>query len=156
MAAAADLYRDPLLADLNIEEDAWSEWRDAERGRLEGLAIDAMVKHGQHALESGNAESALKHASRAIAVNTMREDAHRLIVRALALNGRKAEALKHYEDLAALLKRELNTEPDAVTQSLIAQLRSAKPSGSARTSATPDSVHELESGDAAFTAQDDD
>ena len=37
----------------------------------------------------------------------MREDAHRLIVQALAATGRKAEALKHYEDLAALLKREL-------------------------------------------------
>ena len=156
MAAAADLYRDPLLADLNIEEDAWLEWRNSERERLEGLAIDAMVKHGQHALESGNAESALKHASRAIAVNTMREDAHRLIVRALAVTGRKAEALKHYEDLAALLKRELNTEPDAATQSLIAQLRSARPSGSARASAPPDSVHELKSEDAAFAAQDDD
>jgi DNA-binding SARP family transcriptional activator len=41
----------------------------------------------------------------------MREDAHRLIVQALAAAGRKAEALKHYQDLVALLKRELNTEP---------------------------------------------
>src|SRR5262249_39545778 len=141
---------------LNIQEDAWSEWRDSERERLEELAVDAMVRHGEHALQSGDAESALKNASRAIAANEMREDAHRLIVRALAVTGRKAEALKHYEDLAALLKRELDTEPDAVTQSLIAQLRSAKPSGSARASAPLDSVHELETEDAAFAAQDDD
>src|SRR5262249_52065572 len=37
------------------------------------------------------------------------------------------EALKHYQDLVALLKRELNTEPDAATKSLVAELRSTQP-----------------------------
>ena len=129
--AAADLHRNPLLTDLNIEEDAWSEWRDRQRERLAGLAVDSMVRHGQHALQSGNAESALRNANRAIAVNGLREDAHRLMVQALAATGRKAEALKHYQDLVTLLRRELNTEPDAVTQSLAAQLRNARPSGAA-------------------------
>ncbi|WP_445218911.1 AAA family ATPase [Bradyrhizobium sp. Pa8] len=132
LAAAADLHRNPLLTDLNIEEDAWSEWRDQQRERLAGLAVDSMVRHGQHALQSGNAESALRNANRAIAVNGLREDAHRLMVQALAATGRKAEALKHYQDLVTLLRRELNTEPDAVTQSLAAQLRNTRPSGTAR------------------------
>lgn len=131
LAAAADLYRNPLLTDLNIEEEAWSEWRDRERERLEELAVDSMVRHGQHALQSGNPESALKNANRAIAVNGLREDAHRLIIQALTATGRKAEALKRYQDLVVLLKRELNTEPDAVTRSLVAGLRSARPSDSA-------------------------
>jgi class 3 adenylate cyclase len=131
LAAAADLHRNPLLTDLNIEEDAWSEWRDQQRERLAGLAVDSMVRHGQHALQSGNAESALRNANRAIAVNGLREDAHRLMVQALAATGRKAEALKHYQDLVTLLRRELNTEPDAVTQSLATQLRNARPSGTA-------------------------
>ena len=63
----------------------------------------------------------------------MREDAHRLIVQALAATGRKAEALKHYQDLVALLKRELNTEPDAATKSLVAELRSTQPPGGSPT-----------------------
>src|SRR5262249_57513423 len=75
---------------------------------------------------AGHAEHALKAAQRAIALNSMREDAHRLIVRALAAAGRKAEALKHYQDLVALLKRELNAEPDAATRSLAIELRSAQ------------------------------
>jgi CheY-like chemotaxis protein len=49
-----------------------------------------------------------------------------VIVQALAGTGRKAEALKHYQDFAALLKRELNTEPDPATKSLVAELRSAQ------------------------------
>jgi predicted ATPase/class 3 adenylate cyclase/DNA-binding SARP family transcriptional activator len=142
LAAAADLYRNPLLTDLNIEEDAWSEWRDQERERLEDLAVDSMVRHGQHALQSGNPETALKNANRAIAVNGLREDAHRLIIQALTATGRKAEALKRYQDLVLLLKRELNTEPDAVTQSLVAGLRSARPSDSAHASEPSGSVDE--------------
>jgi len=127
LAAAADLYQDPLLADLYIAEEAWADWLGAERLRLEGLALDAMIRYAEQALQSGNAESALKAANRAISVNALREDAHRLIVQALVATGRKAEALKHYQDLVGLLKRELNTEPDAATKSLVAELRTTQP-----------------------------
>jgi predicted ATPase len=132
--AAVDLYRGPLLSDLSIAEDSWSDWRAAERERLEGFALDAMVGHSQEALLAGHEEAALKAAHRAIQVNALREDAHRLIVRALVALGRKAEALKHYQDLVALLKRELSAEPDAITQSLAAELRSATPLGRSRSS----------------------
>ncbi len=127
LAAAVELYQDPLLVDVDIAEEAWADWLGAERARLEGLALDAMIRHAEQALQSGDTESALKAAHRAISVNALREDAHRLIVQALAAAGRKAEALKHYQDLFALLRRELNTEPDAATKSLAAELRSTQP-----------------------------
>jgi class 3 adenylate cyclase len=127
LAAAADLYQDPLLADVTIAEESWADWLGAERLRLEGLALDAMIRYAEQALQSGNAESALKAANRVISVNALREDAHRLIVQALAAAGRKAEALKHYQDLVVVLKRELNTEPDAATRSLVSELRATEP-----------------------------
>jgi hypothetical protein len=46
-------------------------------------------------------------ANKAIAINNLREDAHRLAIRALAAAGRRADALKRYEHLVALLKSEL-------------------------------------------------
>ena len=103
------------------------EWLTGERERLLELALGAMMRLGEQELAAGRAEHALNAGRRAIALDTMREDAHRLIVQALAATGRKAEALKHYEDLVALLKRELNTQPDAATRSLVAELRSAQP-----------------------------
>jgi class 3 adenylate cyclase len=133
LAAAAELYRDQLLADVNIAEEAWTDWLAAERPRLEGLALDAMVSHGEQALEMGNVNDALKVAYRAIAVNALREDAHRLVVQALAATGRKAEALRHYQDLAVLLKRELNAEPDAATRALVEEIRSAQPPAASTT-----------------------
>ena len=129
LSAAIDLYRGYLIDDIAINEEGWNEWLTGERERLLELALGAMTRLGEQELAAGRAEHALKAGQRAIALNNMREDAHRLIVQALAAAGRKAEALKHYQDLVALLKRELNTEPDAATKSLVAELRSTQPPG---------------------------
>ena len=127
--AAVDLYRGRLIDDVTVSEEGWSEWLAGERERLLELALGAMMRLGEQELAAGRAEHALKAGRRAVALDNMREDAHRLIVQALAATGRKAEALKHYQDLVALLKRELNTEPDAATRSLAAVLRSTQPPG---------------------------
>ena len=119
----SDLYGGRLLGDMSIAEEAWTEWLEAERQRLEGLALDAMVKLGERHLQLGDHGQARDAAQRAIAVSSVREDAHRLMMRALADGGRRADALKHYDQLAALLKLELNVEPDAATLSLAADLR---------------------------------
>src|SRR6266404_5187408 len=126
LSAAADLYRGRFIDDVTVGEEGWNEWLTGERERLLELALGAMVRLGGQELAAGRAEHALMAGQRAIALNNMREDAHRLIVRALAATGRKAEALKHYQDLVALLKHELNTEPDAATRSLVVALRSAQ------------------------------
>jgi DNA-binding SARP family transcriptional activator len=120
---AVGLYGGRLLADLSIAEEAWIEWLEAEHRRLEGLALDAMVKVSERKLQVGDHGQAFWMAQRAIAISSLREDAHRLLMRALSAAGRRADALKHYEDLAALLKRELKVEPDAATVSLVAELR---------------------------------
>jgi DNA-binding SARP family transcriptional activator len=128
LSGAADLYRGRLIDDVTIGEEGWNEWLTGERDRLRELALGAMVGLGKQELAAGRPERALKAGRRAIALNNIREDAHRLVVLALAATGRKAEALRHYQDLVALLKHELNTEPDAATRSLVAKLRSTQPS----------------------------
>ena len=129
LSSAADLYRGRLVDDVALSEEGWSDWLTAERERLLELALGALMGLGEQELAAGRAEQALKAGRRAVALNNLREDAHRLIVQALAVTGRKAEALRHYQDLTALLKRELNTEPDAATRSLVAELRSTQPPG---------------------------
>jgi CheY-like chemotaxis protein len=54
LAQAAGLYNGPLLSEVNISEDAWSEWLDRERQRVETLALDAMVTLGEQELQAGN------------------------------------------------------------------------------------------------------
>jgi TolB-like protein/Tfp pilus assembly protein PilF len=123
LAAAVDLYGGEFLADVTIKEEAWVEWLTAQRARLEDMALGAMIRLSGQELEQGRAEPALAAAHRAVAIDRMREDAHRLIMRALAASGRRAEALKHHDQLSALLKRELSIEPDAATKALVAELR---------------------------------
>jgi DNA-binding SARP family transcriptional activator len=45
--AAVGLYRGPLLAEITIPEEAWTEWLVVQRQRLEGLALAAMVSLGE-------------------------------------------------------------------------------------------------------------
>ena len=123
LTAAANLYKGPLLADLTVTEAAWVEWVVGEQRRLEGLALDALIKLGELEHKSGMHDLALAAASRAISINNLREDAHRVAIRALAAVGRRADALKHYEDLAKQLKSELDVEPDALTKALALELR---------------------------------
>src|SRR5882672_6399380 len=129
LAAAVDLYKGRFLSDVSIPEEAWADWVGAERQRLEGSALDALVRLGEIELAAGYADKALETAQRTLAINNLRDDAHRLILQALAAAGRKAEALKHYQDLVALLELELNTQPDAATKSLVAELRNTQPPG---------------------------
>jgi DNA-binding SARP family transcriptional activator/class 3 adenylate cyclase len=129
LGAAAALYRGRLVDGVAIGEEAWTEWITVERERLLELALGAMMRLGELELAAGHPEHALKAGQRAIALNNMREDAHRLVVQALAATGRKAEALKHYRDLVTLLRHELNTEPDAATRALASELRTAEPPG---------------------------
>src|SRR5499427_8588142 len=123
LTEAVELYKRRLLVDIRIPEEAWSEWLDSERVRLEGIALDAMVRLGDFELQAGLTEQALVVANKAIAINNLREDAHRLAIRALAAAGRRADALKRYEHLVALLKSELDVEPDASTRALVLTLR---------------------------------
>jgi class 3 adenylate cyclase len=126
LSAAADLYRGRLVDDVGVSEEGWSDWVAVERERFQELALSAMVGLGEKELAAGRVDHALKAGQRANALNNMREDAHRLIVQALSATGRKAEALKYYQDVVALLKRELNTEPDAATRLLAEEIRSAQ------------------------------
>jgi TolB-like protein len=132
LAAAADCYKGPLLSDISISQEPWIDWVSAQRRRLEDLLVDALVRVAGEEEKLGNVERALELAKRAVAIDPLREDAHRVIMRALAAGGRKADALKHYEETAALLKRELDVDPDAATQALTAELRKSKQIWSAR------------------------
>jgi len=124
--AAVELYQGSFLDNIAITEETWVDWVTAQRRRLEDLAVDGLVRLGEEEEKLDAPAMALEFANRAIAINGLREDAHRLIMRSLAAVGRRAEALKHYEQLAARLKRDLNVEPDAATATLIATLRRSR------------------------------
>ncbi|HSR80548.1 MAG TPA: bacterial transcriptional activator domain-containing protein, partial [Hyphomicrobiaceae bacterium] len=122
LSEALDLYRGRLLCDLKLAEEGWTEWLDFEQRRLEGMALNTIIRLGEAELARGDRDRAMVLARRAIAIDDLHEDAYRLCMRAAAVGGRKGEALQQYNLLQAHLKRELGTEPDDATRQLAAQI----------------------------------
>jgi len=125
LCEAVDQYKDLFLSNLSIREEDWIKWMTERCRRLKGLAVDALIRLGESEAKRGDFQRALAIAQRAATINELREDAHRVIIRSLAMLGRRAEALERYDQLAALLKRELDVEPDANSRSLADELRTS-------------------------------
>lgn len=126
---AVELYKGTLLADCTLDEEHWSEWLSRERQRLEDLALDALLRLGEAYLEMQRPCEALQLAHRAISMNVLREDAHRLAIRAYVATGRTIDAIRRYNALVALLDQELGIKPDEITQKLVARILAANQSG---------------------------
>jgi len=113
LQAAANLLQGGFLAGIDIREPLFEEWLTRERHRFGELSADVLVNLAALELEAGRASEALARATACISRNEFREDAHRLVMKALAALGRRAEAVRHYQDLAARLKQELDTTKSA-------------------------------------------
>lgn len=119
LAEAAALYRGSLLADLSVDAEEWGDWLEGERQRLQDIAVDVLVRHANSELKAGRTADALAAAKRAIALDGFREDAHKIAIASAAASGRRAQAIRLYEELRDFLRKELDVEPDEEVQSLI-------------------------------------
>ncbi|HYX84945.1 MAG TPA: BTAD domain-containing putative transcriptional regulator [Gaiellales bacterium] len=116
-ARAIALYRDGLLP-----EDRYEEWAIGPREELE-LDFLAVLEEAAALLEArGDLAAATDAARRLVDADPAREEAHARLIRLHALAGRRAEALRQYEELRARLG-ELGTEPGPETQRLYEEIR---------------------------------
>ena len=122
LRAAVALLDGELMAGTDIKEPVWEDWLGNQRRRLGSLACDTLVRLAGVELEDGRAAEALQHAEAATRRDYLREDAHRLAMRALAALGRSSEALRHYQSLAEHLAKELQTHPEAATAEVFEKL----------------------------------
>lgn len=73
--------------------------------------------------ERGDDHKAHLYATRQLALEPYREEAHRQLMRLFARRGLYAEALAQYQTCRRLLRAELGVEPDSTTLALYAQIR---------------------------------
>lgn len=112
---AVSLLDGDFLEGIDVKEPTWEDWLSDERRRIGNLACEALVRLGCLELDEGRAADALGHAEACIRRDIFREDAHRLAIQAFAALGRRAEALKHYQNFAERLMQELGTVPESET-----------------------------------------
>jgi len=122
-AAVAD-YRGDFLQGLSVPDSpAFEEWALLERERLRLMVIDLLHRLTEDALSRGTYGAGIGFARRILALDNWREEAHRLLMRLLALDGRRSDALAQFEQCRRLLAENLGVEPAGETVALYETIR---------------------------------
>jgi predicted ATPase/DNA-binding SARP family transcriptional activator len=119
---ALAIYRGPFLSD-----ESAGDWHLELRDRLQLLWLDGLSALGARLMKMEAYDDAAGVYRRIVSADELNEGAHRQLMAALARAGHRGEALRHYDRLAALLRRELEAEPDGQTTLLYDRLRRAEP-----------------------------
>lgn len=118
LSAVLDRYRGDLLEGEPMDD--WHMELSDDLARWNWLGLDALC--AAH-LAAGRPEEAIVAAERLVKTDRLAESGWRRLIEALALAGRRDEALRRYAELVALLDRELKEEPEPVTRELMARVR---------------------------------
>lgn len=123
LAGAATLLG-TLAADAGSELEAWLQ---AERTRRREQQRQGLLAHITQHEQAGDVAAALPMAQALVALDPLREDGHRQLMRLHYLAGDRAAALRAFDACEALLKHELGTRPSPETLALLATLEAAEP-----------------------------
>jgi DNA-binding SARP family transcriptional activator/energy-coupling factor transporter ATP-binding protein EcfA2 len=132
---AAALYEGDLLAGVGVRETAFEDHLRSERERLRQRAFSVLTRLLDHQSQRNLVEAAIETALRLLGMDATQETVHRALMMLYARNGRRAAALRQYQECVEVLQRELGVEPEAATRQLYRQILAA--SGSAPTPAEP-------------------
>jgi TolB-like protein len=120
---ALEVWRGELAEGLGAVSPEFDRWLEAERRVLARRLIERLGEAMERSEAAGDLAGAVALGSRMLAVDPLQEHVHRRIMGFLAAQGRPDAALKQYDDLAALLQRELGVEPDTPTRDLARDIR---------------------------------
>ena len=94
-----------------------------ERDRLRAICLGLFMRLADAAFERGEFESCESFALRLLAHDPCREDAHRMLMRCHVRRGERAQALRHYQTVKAILRAEFDAEPEPATTALYERVR---------------------------------
>jgi DNA-binding SARP family transcriptional activator len=139
-AAAAALVRGPFLAGFYLPSAApFQRWVEEERARLHTAATGAIVSLATEASAANDGDAAVRWWRQLTHLDPLSGRFALGYLEALAARGDRAEALDFARHHAALVRRELETGPDAEIQRVEGALRSlpVSPSSEASPGAEP-------------------
>ena len=124
--AAIALYQGDFLAGFFVRDAPdFEEWLLAQRVRYRELALHTLHTLTEHHLSRGEYGRAIDSATRLLALDAWREEAHRQLMLAQFRSGQRSAALAQYETCRQLLDNELGIEPSAETEALLARIQAA-------------------------------
>jgi DNA-binding SARP family transcriptional activator len=97
-------------------------WIDERRALLASSLIRALDCRVEALAANQEPTLAITHAREAVRLEPYRESGYRRLMRLLAANGDRAEAVRAYQQLGDLLEKELGVAPSSETESLYLEL----------------------------------
>jgi len=126
-AAAAALVEGEFLEGFAIPEaNEFESWLAAERGLWRVQALEALVRCAEAELARGDPAAAARAGLRAVGFDRASEAAARVAMRALALAGDRAAALRVADALARALRDGHDAAPAPETDRLVERIRDAR------------------------------
>ncbi|HEU5262418.1 MAG TPA: AAA family ATPase [Gemmatimonadales bacterium] len=126
-AGAAALVEGEFLEGLSLPEaNDFENWLGAERATWRAQSLEALVKHAEALLAGADAPAAARAALRARTIDPASEPAARTAMRALALAGDRAAALRVADEVARALREQFGAAPAPETSRLLERIRDAR------------------------------
>ena len=119
LRAAVAVHRGEFLADLN------APWIDRQREETDRQLVAAAKELATLELEWKEPKEAVRPLEKLLELEPYDEEAHRLLMRAHHESGDHALAVRHYQALEAMLRRDLGAEPEPATRELYHRIRRA-------------------------------
>ncbi len=118
------LYRGEFLHHLMVVDSSeFEDWLLVQRECLHQRVLTAHAYLANYYELHADFNNARRHASRQLELDPWREEAHRQLMRALAMDGQRSAALAQYETCKRVLADELDVEPAEETRQLYEQVR---------------------------------
>ncbi len=125
-----ELYQGCFLEQFFLSDSGvFEEWALLKREWLHREAVEALFHLAGYHERRGDYERARHFAWRQVTLEPWREEAHRQLMRLLALDGQRSAALAQYETCRRVLAEELSVEPTADTVALYRRIREEKSFG---------------------------
>jgi DNA-binding SARP family transcriptional activator len=123
---AVALYRGGFLEGVAVSSAPFEEWALLKREQLHWQAIGALNLLSATYEAQGEYGRAQQYARRQLELQPWQEEAHRQLMRSLALNGQRSAALAQYETCVQRLAAELRVAPADETVALYESIRDGK------------------------------
>jgi DNA-binding SARP family transcriptional activator len=111
-----------LAATRELLPDWYDDWVIIERERLRQLCLHALEQVSTDATAEGRYAQATEAGLGAVALEPLRESAHRVVIEAYLAEGNASEAIRHYRLFEEMLESKLGLQPSPRMQALMRAL----------------------------------
>ena len=127
---AARLYCGDFLQGFSVPDSpVFEEWQFFQSESLRKNFAEVLKHLTQHLTFTGMYTLAIEHCRNWLALDKLHEPPYRQLMLLYALSGQQAAALRQYDELARILKNELDIEPEAETMRLYEAIQRKKLDG---------------------------